>query len=471
LPGLAAWDAGAKLRTATAMSDPATEENVTDSRLERLRKAVDSGRLQRAQRMLHALPPAEIGQHLESMPPNEREIVWGLVDPEDRGEVLLHVADEVREGLISEMSIEELIRATGNLETDDLADLIETLPETLIQPVLRSMDLQDRQRLEAVLSYPPNSAGGLMNTDAVTVRPDVTIDVVLRYLRLRGNLPGHTDALFVADRASRYLGIIALDKLLTLDPDLEIESVMDAEVQPITVDASAAQVARRFENLDLVSAPVVDESGIVVGRITVDDVVDVIRREAEHSLLSMAGLAEEEDLFSPILRSTRRRAVWLGINLMTAFIAARVVGLFEASIEEVVALAILMPVVASMGGIAGSQTLTLIIRGLALGNIDRSNLRELLAKELAVATINGLLWAAVVAIITVLWFKSGMLAVVIGLALVINQVIGVLSGIWLPLLLRRLGIDPALSGSVILTTVTDVVGFFALLGLGTLILL
>jgi magnesium transporter len=448
-----------------------TVEPSTDSRLERLRAALDSGRLQRVQRLLHSLPTAEIALLLESMPIGERQVVWGLVDPEDRGEVLVHVAEEVRDGLIREMPIEELVAATEGLEVDDLADLIEDLPETVTQRLLHSMDREDRQRLEAVLSYPPDSAGGLMNTDTVTVRPDVTIDVVLRYLRLRGSLPEHTDALFVVDRTGRYLGVVSVNRLLTLDPELVIASAMDTEVRPIGVNASAAEVAKQFENLDLVSAPVVDEQGILVGRITVDDVVDVIRDQAEHSLMSMAGLDEEEDMFAPVTASARRRAVWLGINLITAFIAARVVGIFEASIEEVVALAVLMPVVASMGGIGGSQTLTLMVRSMALGQVGRSNARELFLKELAVGLINGLLWAAVVAGITLFWFKSAKLALVIGLAMLINQINGALTGFWLPLLLKRLGVDPALAGSVVLTTFTDVVGFLALLGLGTLILL
>ncbi|HXG29842.1 MAG TPA: magnesium transporter [Nevskiales bacterium] len=443
----------------------------TDRRLERLRTALDSGRLQRVQRLLHSLPTAEIALLLESMPIGERQVVWGLVDPEDRGEVLVHVAEEVRDGLIREMPIEELVAATEGLEVDDLADLIENLPETVTQQLLRSMDLENRQRLEAVLSYPPDSAGGLMNTDTVTVRPDVSIDVVLRYLRLRGSLPEHTDALFVVDRTGRYLGVVSVNRLLTLDPELVIASVMDTEIRPIEVTASATEVAKQFENLDLVSAPVVNEQGILVGRITVDDVMDVVREEADHSLMSMAGLDEEEDLFAPILRRTRRRAIWLGVNLITAFIAARVVGLFEASIEQMVALAVLMPVVASMGGIAGSQTLVLTIRGLALGSIGTSNARSLLYKELAVAFANGVFFGVIVAVVTALWFGNLMLGLVIALALALNQINGVLTGVWLPLLLRKLGIDPALAGSVVLTTFTDTGGFFMLLGLGTLILL
>ncbi len=446
-------------------------EPSTDSRLERLRAALDTGRLQRVQRLLHSLPTAEIALLIESMPIGERQVVWGLVDPEDRGEVLVHVAEEVRDGLIREMPIEELVAATEGLEIDDLADLIEDLPETVTQQLLRSMDLENRQRLEAVLSYPPDSAGGLMNTDTVTVRPDVSLDVVLRYLRLRGSLPGHTDALFVVDRGGRYLGVVSVNRLLTLDPELVIAGAMDTEIRPIEVSASATEVAKQFENLDLVSAPVVNEQGVLVGRITVDDVVDVIRDQAEHSLMSMAGLNEEEDMFAPVTASARRRAVWLGINLITAFIAARVVGIFQASIEEVVALAVLMPVVASMGGIGGSQTLTLMVRSMALGQVGRSNARELFLKELAVGLINGLLWAAVVAGITLFWFRNAKLALVIGLAMLINQINGALTGFWLPLLLKRLGVDPALAGSVVLTTFTDVVGFLALLGLGTLILL
>ncbi len=442
-----------------------------ESVLDRLHGELAGGRMQRVQPMLKTLQPAEIATLIESIPPTKRKLVWGLVDPEDQGEILLHVNEDVRTGLIEGMGEQALIAAAEELEIDDLADLLEDLPETVTQQVLRALDADERQRVESLMAYPPESAGGLMNTDVVTVRPDVSLDVVLRYLRQRGKLPQHTDSLFVVNRYGRYLGTVSLDKLLTLDDENTVAEIMDSELKALEVQLEASSVARRFQDLDLVSAPVVNGEGVLVGRITVDDVMDFVRDRAERELLSSAGLDEDEDLFSPIGASARRRAVWLGVNLITAFIAARVVGLFEATIEEVVALAVLMPVVASMGGVGGTQTLTLMVRGLALGQIAWSNARALLLKELAVALINGLLWAAVVAVVVQLWFHNYKLSLVIALAMVINQLCAAGSGVGLPLLLRRIGIDPALAGSVVLTTITDVVGFFAFLGLGALILL
>jgi magnesium transporter len=304
----------------------------------------------------------------------------------------------------------------------------------------------------------------------VTVRPDVTLEVVLRYLRMRGELPSGTDALFVVNRSDEYVGALYLASLLTQDPERTVSEFMDSGVRGIPARIEAGEVARMFESRDLVSAPVVDEEGHLLGRITVDDVVDVIRDEADHSILSMAGLDEEDDMFAPVLTSTRRRAVWLGVNLATAFLAAWVVGRFQATLEEVVALAVLMPIVASMGGVAGSQTLTLIIRGLALGRVQSSNARWLMVREVSVGVLNGLMWAAVVAGATVVWFDSWLLAGVIALALVLNLFCAAISGVAIPIALRRMGVDPALAGSVVLTTVTDVVGFMAFLGLGTIFL-
>jgi magnesium transporter len=337
---------------------------------------------------------------------------------------------------------------------------------------LSSLDEQRRERLEMALSYPEDSAGGLMSPDVVTVRPEVTLDVVQRYLgRRKDALPELTDNLIVVNRQGRYLGVLYLSDLLTNDPDDSVAEVMTLAVQPIPADARARDVANRFEQLDLISAPVTDPEGRVLGRITVDDVVDVIREEADHQFLGHAGLSEGEDMFAPVLLSARRRAVWLGINLMTAFLAAWVIGLFEATIEKVVALAVLMPVVASMGGIAGTQTLTLAIRGIALGQLSSKNIRWLVSKEMAVAVLNGMLWALVVATIALLWFGSTSIALIIAAAIVLNVLAAAFSGALLPLLLDRFGVDPALAGGVILTTVTDVVGFLSFLGLATLFLL
>ena len=439
--------------------------------IEHLRQALESGRKGPVQRVLSSLHPSEIALMIESLPPGEREVVWNLVSDEDSGEVLLHLNEELRAWLIKAMDAESVISAAEGLEVDDLADFIDDLPEKLTQRVLASMDEAQRARVEQVMSYSYDTAGGLMNTDPVSVRPNVPLEVVLRYLRMLGDLPDHTDMLFVVDRYGHFLGVLPLHKVLTLSPDTTVSEAMDRDFRALPVETQATEVAKRFEDRDLISAPVVDERNILLGRVTIDDVVDVIRDEAEHSLLAPAGLDEEDDIFAPVRRSARRRAVWLGVNLITAFMASAVVGLFEATLDQIVALAVLMPIVASMGGIGGSQTLTLMIRGLALGQISTSNALALLKKEVAVALINGTLWALVVAGIVLLWFRSPGLAGVIAMAMVMNQLVASFAGVGLPLLLKKLDIDPALAGSVGLTTLTDVVGFFAFLGLGATLLL
>ena len=452
------------------MSD--NTEHSTEQRMERLRDALDEGRLAGVKRALGALHPAEIALLLESLPGPQRKVVWGVVPVDDQGEVLLHVNDEARAKLIDSMADADIVAAARDLDIDDLADFVEDLPETITQQVLRSMDQADRRALETVMGYDADTAGGLTDTDIVTIRPDVTIEVVMRYLRLRGHLPKHTDAIYVVDRYGKFLGGLALSQLLTAEPTKLVADLMRRDIiESVSVDMPARDVARLFENKDWLSAPVIDAQDKLIGRITIDDIVDVIRDEAEHDLMSMAGLDEEEDIFAPVAASSKRRAVWLGINLMTAFVAAQVVGVFQATIDQVVALAVLMPVVASMGGIGGSQTLTLMIRGMALGQINNANTSALLRKELAVAIINGVVWALVVAVIVLLWFQNAALALVIAMALVINQMFAALSGFVIPLVLKKLDIDPALAGSVVLTTVTDVIGFLAFLGLGTMILL
>ena len=453
------------------MADIDTDQSGTQARLKILSEALASGAAGRVRRLVYNLHPAEIADLLESLPPKPRVILWELVDAEDRGEVLLHVADEVRSGLIKEMEPGELVAMTEGLDTDDLADLLADLPGAVIHEVLRAMDQQNRHRLEAVLSYPEDTAGGMMNVDPVTVRADVSLDVVLRYLRLRGNIPDLTDSLVVTNRYEKYLGLLPLTTLLTSDPDKSVSEVMDREVEGIRADLPDVEVAKIFQDRDLISAPVVDSSGKLLGRITIDDVVDVIRDEADHSLMSMAGLDEENDLFAPVVPSAKRRAVWLSINLATAFLASWVIGLFEGTLEKVVALAVLMPIVASMGGIAGSQTLTLVIRGVALGRLSGTNARHLLIKESSVALINGVMLALVVAAVTIWWFGDTRIGAIIGAAMVINLMVAAVAGVTIPLMQRRMGIDPALAGGVVLTTVTDVIGFMTLLGLGTLFLL
>ena len=449
----------------------AVRHDKTARQLRLLSDALDSGRLGPVRRLVNTLAPAEIGNLLESLPPAKRNIVWGLVDPEDDGEVLVHVGEDVRESLLAEMDPDEIVAAVEDLDIDDLADLIEDLPDTVIDEFLKSMDRENRERLEQALSYGEDTAGRLMNPDVITVRADVTVDVVLRYLRLRGEMPEHTDHLFVVSRRHQYLGRVAITGLLTHDPSTPINELIDDEQPAIDVNTNAHEVATQFSDYDWLSAPVVDESNILLGRITIDDVVDIIREQAEHQAMSAAGLDEDEDLFSPVRRAARRRMLWLGLNLLTAFLASWVIGRFEGALEKVVALAILMPIVASMGGVAGTQVLTLMVRGLALGQVGVGNLRALLAKEVLVGIVNGGLWALVVGAISALWFQDAPLGLVIGLAMFVNLVNAALAGVLVPLTLRRMNIDPALAGGVVLTTFTDVIGFLSFLGLGTLILL
>jgi magnesium transporter len=452
------------------MTEAADTETI-NSRREQLMRALDAGAAERISQLLSGLYAAEIADLLESFPHGPREVLWELVHPDDRGETLVEVNDEVRAGLIEEMDPEQLVAATEGLDTDDLADLLSDLPDAVIHEVLRSMDKQNRDRLESVLPYPEDTAGGMMNVDTVTVRADVTLDVVMRYLRMHPDIPEPTDQLIVVDRKDTCLGVLSLTAILTNDPEQRVADVMDREITSIPATLADVDVARLFEDRDLISAPVIDENDKLLGRITVDDVVDVIREDADHSLLSMAGLDEEDDTFAPVVKSARRRALWLGINLFTAFLASWVIGLFQATLEQVVALAVLMPIVASMGGIAGSQTLIIVIRGLALGQVGSSNARWLMYKELAVSLLNGLGWALVVALVAWQWFQDSNIGLVIAAALVINLACAALAGITIPFLLTRLKIDPAHAGTVLLTTVTDVVGFLVFLGLGTIFLL
>jgi magnesium transporter len=452
------------------MADEARQDS-SEKRLRDLTRALEHGTLHQFRLILNTLHPAEIAHLLEALPPAQRSIAWELVNPDDDGEVLLHVNDEVRANLIREMETHELVAATEGMAVDDLADILQDLPGAVIREVLLSMDKQNRQRLEAVMSYPENSAGGLMNTDTITVRADVTLDVVMRYLRLRGAIPELTDNLVVVNRYDKYLGTLPLTSVLTKDPTLTVAEVMNTEMEGIIASLPAKQVVKLFEDRDFVSAPVIDEHGKLLGRITIDDVVDVMRDEAEQSLLHMAGLNAEEDMFAAVIPSAQRRAVWLGINLATAFLASWVVGQFEAVLQKVVALAILMPIVASMGGIAGSQTLTLVVRALALDQLRASNTRWLLYKEISVGLLNGALWALVVAAITIFWFHDARIGAIIGAAMMVNLLFAALAGVTIPLIQRRMGVDPALAGSVVLTTFTDVIGFMTFLGLGTLFLL
>ncbi len=440
----------------------------TQAQLDELNTALDSGTFVEVRRVLRSLPAPDIAHLLESSPPPTRHVLWQLIDEADEGEILQDLSDELQAQFLKLMDAREVAVATEGLETDDVADILQQLPEKVLQEVLNSMDQQDRTRLEQILTYPDDTAGGLMNTDTITVRARHTMDVVLRYLRRHTEIPEMTDNLIVVNRADSFIGLLPLRTLLVSDPNATVREMMQTDVEAIPADMSDAEVANLFERHDWVSAPVVDGGGKLLGRITIDDVVDVIREDADHSLMSMAGLGDDEDTFSPIYKTTPRRAVWLGINLVTAFIASSVIHMFQDTIDKVVALAVLMPIVASMGGIAGTQTLTVMIRGMALGHIGHSNRGWLINREFVVGLLNGILWSVVVAVAASLWFSDPQIGLIIAAAMVINLVTAGVAGAIIPLVMRRLNIDPALAGSVVLTTITDVVGFLSFLGLATL---
>ncbi len=433
--------------------------------------AIEHGDLAPVEQLFSTLHEADCAHLLESIPPSERPQIWELLGLDQRAEILTHLNDEVRSGFLEEMDSQEIANAASQLEADDMADLLQDMSYSQTQAVLQSMDDLNRREVEEILSYPEDSAGGLMNTDAIEIRADIDLDVVLRYLRMRGTLPEGTDNLMVVDRDNTFLGILPISTLLTSDPESCVEDIMIKDCDVISAEMEDTEVANLFESRDLISAPVLNKRGKLIGRITIDDVVDVIRDDADHNLLGRAGLDEEEDMFAPVGVSVRRRTIWLGINLATAFLASWVIGQFEATLQQVIALAVLMPIVASMGGIAGGQTLTLVIRGIALNQISDSNTRWLIAKEGAVGILNGSLWAIVVGAIAWLWFEDVQLGLIIAAAMTINLVIAALSGVVIPVLQKRIGIDPALAGYVVLTTVTDVVGFLSFLGLATLFLI
>ena len=422
-------------------------------------------------KILSGMNIAETATLLDSMPAQQRDAIWPLIDPADLGAILLELQDEVSDARLKALEAEEIAAIVESLaDVDDQADLILGLPTDKLVKILLQLDAHKRERLESVLAYSEDTAGGLMNIDQVTIRADVSLDVVLRYLRMRGDLPSHTDQLFVTDRHDHYLGALYLGDLLTNDPEERVADLMRTDVGAMHAHMTDNEVAREFEKLDLVSAPVVDEEHKLIGRITIDDVVDVIRDEGDHSIMGQAGLSEEEDMFSPVLLTSKRRGIWLGINLLTAFLAAYVIGFFEDILDQVVALAILITIVPSMGGIAGSQTLTIAIRGLALGQLGSSNYRSLIKKEISVGLLNGLLWALVVASFSIAWFGNFNIGLIIAFALIVNLLAGAFAGAIIPLVLRQLGVDPAIAGGVVLTTVTDVVGIVAFLGLATLLL-
>lgn len=446
------------------------EHQNSEQRLEFLYDAIQGGSLFQVQRMLNAMHPAEIADLIEASPQERRQLIWELVEADNEGEVLIELAEDIRNALVEGMDTGEIISALQGLDYDDMADFLQGLPDTLIQQTLAGMDRQERERLETVLAYDEDTAGGMMTPQVATIRADVSIEVVLRHLRRHGNLPQHTDSLIVINRYNRYLGTLPLATILTTDTESMVNDIMENEQQAIPADMPDTHVARLFEDRDLVSAPVVDNSGKLIGRITIDDVVDIIREEADETMMNMARLDNEEDLFSPVLSSAKNRGIWLGTNLLTALLAAWVISQFEATLEATVALAILMGVIPSMGGVAGTQTLTLVIRGLALGQLGKSNTRSLLTKELMVSLMNGVVWAIAVFAIATFAFDNVGIGVIIGLAMIVNLLAASTAGVMLPIIMRYFKIDPALAGGVVLTTITDIVGFAAVLGLATVLL-
>lgn len=433
------------------------------------KEELSSGAYSKISRMLNGLSSSDIADLLESSPPKEREVLWQLLYKKNEGAVLNALSDSLKEFFLLDMDAAEVVEITETLEPDELADILQKLPETLSSEVLSAMSIQNRKRLELVLSYPEDCAGGLMNTDVIAIRTSHTLEVVLRYLRMQADLPASTDNLYVVTKENKFKGSLPISTLLTSDPSLNVGDVYNPELEPIPTFTSENDIARLFEKNDLVSAPVVDDDNNLVGRITIDDVVDVIKEEADESLRQFTGL--EEDTFAKASTATKNRAFWLGLNLITALIAASVIDLFRDTIQQLVTLAVLMPIVASMGGVAATQTLTIMVRGMALNQINRSNIRWLITREAIVGLGNGLLWAAVVSLIAAYWFNDFLIAQIIGIAMIINLIIAVLSGASVPIILKALRIDPGIGGAVIVTTITDVTGFISFLGLATLYLM
>ncbi|PAJ72341.1 magnesium transporter [Pseudoalteromonas sp. NBT06-2] len=445
----------------------ALEQDYTQKQLLEVNKALSSGMFVHVRRMLAHMADCDIALLIESSPYKGRAVLWQLVDPDVQGEILEELSEDVRSGIIAQMDPTLIAAATADMDVDDLAEVLRSLPDAVYQEVIGSMDSQDQERATLALSYPEESAGALMNTDTVTIRPDVTIDVVLRYLRLKGELPDATDELYVVDKNNQFLGGVSLASLLTSNPGLTVRAIMEDEYESIPVTMDESEVAQLFERHDWISAPVLDENQHLLGRITIDDIVDVIREDAEHSMLSMAGLDDEADTFAPVVQSTQRRSIWLGVNLITALSAAFVASFFESTLSILPVLAVLNGIVPSMGGVAGSQTLTLVIRGMAVGHINTANQKSLIHKELAIGALNGIIWAILIASVVALWQWDFNLGLVIAFAMFMNLLSAGLAGAFIPLMLKRMNIDPALAGGVILTTVTDIVGIFAFLGTAT----
>jgi len=425
--------------------------------------------LNQIRRLLSKMTASEIAHALESSPPKQRTLLFSLLKTEEEGDVLFELGEEIQQDLVSNISNEELTEAVKELELDEIVDILQNLPEERMNKILSNMSLVDRKRIEIGLTFPDNTAGGLLNTDVISVRPSNSIKEVISYLRDQGDLPENTDKIFVVNQENEYLGELTISKIITSKPTMLVREIMETEFLPIDVDLNDKEVATLFERNDLISSSVVDADGKLIGRITIDDVVDVIREDADQNLLGMAGVAE--DTFAPPGRAARSRVFWLSLNLATAFIAASAINLFQGVIDKIVYLAVLMPIVASMGGVAATQTLTIVLRGLTLEQINTSNIRWLFKRELAVSILNGIVLSILVGFITYAWFQDTIIAILISCALIINLMSSVVAGILVPLILRKLKQDPAIGGSVIVTTVTDVVGFISFLGLATIYLI
>ncbi|MDR2364455.1 MAG: magnesium transporter [Zoogloeaceae bacterium] len=460
----------ARHHQATAAPDPdspqpAQSEEALTTRQQAL-EALDELRVR-----LDAMHPADVAYALEALPLEDRLLVWDLVRAERDGEILLEVSDAVRETLIDAMERHELVAATESLDTDELADLVPDLPQEVVEDVFQALPPEEQAQLRAAISYPEGTVGALMDFDMVTVREDVTLEVVLRYLRRFDELPEHTDKIFVVDRDERLEGVLTLESLLTNDPDSDVRAVMKKDIVRFQPEDEAEEAAQAFERYDLVSAPVVDAENRVVGRLTLVAVVDFIREESEAEQLANAGLREEEDIFASVWDSVKNRWAWLAVNLVTAFVASRVIGIFETSIEKLVALAALMPIVAGIGGNSGNQTVTMIVRAIAMGQVKPDATRRLLKKELGVALINGILWGGLLGALAWWLYESVSLGVVMTAAMTLNLLLAAFAGVGIPMLRQRLGADPAIGGSVMITALTDSGGFFIFLGLATLFLL
>ena len=444
----------------------------SEKKLGKLISDLERDQIASIQQTLTSLHPSEIARLLESLTPGKRKIIWQLVDQDDEGDVLKELVEDVRQNLIGEMDATELIAATQDMELDDLADLLVDLPETVTEQVITTLDQQDQIRLESVMSYDEDTAGGLTNPGIISVRRGITIEVLIRYLKRLNKLPEHTNYIYIVNRNDEYLGAVKLVDLFLEDKNNPIETIMDEAVKATLADEDVKQVAMDFQNLDLISMPVIDEKNRLLGQITVDDVVDVIQDQVNSEIFNMAGLDDEDDIFAPVILSTKRRAVWLGVNLITAFVVAGAIGLFQEILQQIVILAVLMPIVASMGGVAGNQTLILVIRGIAMGKIQRSNARKLLIKESSVALLNGFTWSIVVSVLAVVLFQTTWeIGLIVGAAMLLNIFASAIAGVSIPFLLKKMGIDPALAGGVLMITLTDVLGFMTFLGLATLFLL